>query len=1395
MCCRSVNYCIKMLEKSNVCKVLILSNRGKFITAFGGLLLWGSQASAGLAPADFDVMYGFASQGKLNIISNAVGRGMDIDSMNSEGDTGLCVAIRNQDITAYRVFRSLGGSVTHRCVQNIPQNDYNAFARTVNNQRAAAATYGYGVSRSGGYSAADEMNYRQDYGNYQHDTVSRGKAGYITYRPEDEPFISSTTMWTIGGVALVGGGIAWALSESGSDDKDDSENREQSILDSLHGVGGVPYVVERNIDKSIVEAPGGMQSDYWGVYMPDNKDIVNRNNIVIQNITANPDDSKDHWGAIFSKNGYVYNSGDILVSSDKKYAKGIMSCVLDVSNPNNTTCIVDPANPVAGDIYNAGGIKVVAEQSMGIFSSTINRITNTGRIEMIGNDNTGIWILGNGDVYNNGTITMSGRNTDYLAGAMTGIWAAEESKVVNSGLVNVNATGRGGTGIYVKKGSIENTGTVSLTGGGTGLKIHEGDVKNSGDINIKGAVDGSLISNAYGVKVDNNGSVDNSGNITVEGNISSAIGIYNTSGNVTNDAGAKIYINNQAGNSGHGINASGTVTNKGSIEINYGTGIFGQDVVNSGDITANGVGIFAQGRGENSGTITLNGSGNAMQSTTGTLTNSGNISSTNAGLVSVSGAISNSGTIKSGGAALKTENGSIDNTGNVEVSGASTADGAALVSGTGTITNKGDILSNLIGVKGINTVDNSTSPPTNIPTAITFINEGTLTVNNASYAVFSETGPVPVNEDGSTGDKMESSLSVTNSGTITLNNTTNSSASAIYASDNGTLTNSGRIVINNENNDVDTIYGMYAGKGTLTNDAGKTITINAFDANTDGSGTIVGMSVGEGTATNNGTITINANNAVGMRATYVPTAEELANWEEGTVKSQIINNGLIHMNGENNIGLQAIGKGAAITNTGTVEIKLPNITEVYRKEGDEVNIPDANKFISLEDGAFYKNAGTTTSNLALDFDDFGDGSVFLAKGGTFEAPELSGTVYADSDIVKGGNADTYSSAEAFTGEDTGLNLRSASYMFEAGLKDNGEGSKDVVMNRKSFDGLMDNSSAAAFLESNYGLGNNISLYDGLKSASSRRSLTTAASRELGLDFFPNFAKQNLDVLKSLNRNMNANILGNKDTKAERATAGYDYLYRTQDSTAELTGYKDSGSTVYGVFDKKYDNSLRYGVGISLSKFKSDYDNNASRNEKMVQVFAPIIYNNEASQFISTPRAGYGWGDYKRFVAGDEYSADVENFYYGVANEYRHEVDLGWMIFEPLVEFNVLGLYQGKTRENEKLSIDASNNLSVELGLGLYARRSFVFDENNELTLRLGGTVYHEFADPYHQMTAQMYGMSGDYNLNSYTVQRNRAILNARADYRYQQLNFYGQFIRYIEDNGGYEINTGLDYRF
>ena len=61
-----------------------------------------------LAPRDFNKMYYLASQGKVGILRSAVNRGLNIDSVNPNGDTGLCIAIKRKNYIAYNSFRMSG---------------------------------------------------------------------------------------------------------------------------------------------------------------------------------------------------------------------------------------------------------------------------------------------------------------------------------------------------------------------------------------------------------------------------------------------------------------------------------------------------------------------------------------------------------------------------------------------------------------------------------------------------------------------------------------------------------------------------------------------------------------------------------------------------------------------------------------------------------------------------------------------------------------------------------------------------------------------------------------------------------------------------------------------------------------------------------------------------------------------------------------------------------------------------------------------------------------------------------------------------------------------------------------------------------------------------------------
>jgi hypothetical protein len=80
-----------------------------------------------LPPASFNDMYVAASQGKIGILKDAVYRGMDINAVNENGDTGLCMAIRRWDYRAYNSFRAAGAAPQTYCTGTIPREQYEDF--------------------------------------------------------------------------------------------------------------------------------------------------------------------------------------------------------------------------------------------------------------------------------------------------------------------------------------------------------------------------------------------------------------------------------------------------------------------------------------------------------------------------------------------------------------------------------------------------------------------------------------------------------------------------------------------------------------------------------------------------------------------------------------------------------------------------------------------------------------------------------------------------------------------------------------------------------------------------------------------------------------------------------------------------------------------------------------------------------------------------------------------------------------------------------------------------------------------------------------------------------------------------------------------------------------------
>lgn len=1037
-----------------------------------------------------------------------------------------------------------------------------------------------------------------------------------------------------------------------------------------------------------------------------------------------------------------------------------------------------------GIVLNQGTVNVNSANSVGLQSDDANGvITNNGTIYI---DDTALnsyaFLSKAGSAVNGttGIVINNQSNTDYMR-AEGGEIRNNGTLTINNSVSNVNAmhVAEGGSalnygneqsGVY---GTI-NVGTSSSATGtnNVGMLVdgdEAGSATNEGVINV-------YSKDSYGMKVDNeNGSLINNGTINIMAGATGSVAMYGEKGTISN--GKKGVIN---------MGVSGTVMKATDATIsNEGTITLANTASTAMRITNNGTAQNAA-----SGTINVNGSNSyalaADDGATATLNNAGTIN------------INNGAT---GSYAMYGKNATLTNetSGTINVLQSGTT---AMFTQVGKLTNKGKI--NLAAADAIGLYVTE-GQAVNDSGAIIDVNSNGKAMNVVGTGSITNSGTINLNAANAYGLYAQNGGTATNSGTIKLNSS--GMAYGMYGSGGAKLTNNSSI-----NGKAENAYGMY---GSNMTNAG-TISITGT-----GTGASYGMRSTGGTVSNTSQIEVTASQAYGISLTGAGTAtnsgtitvtgtgSDTSYGMYGSGGAKLINNGTINVNSTSGtaVGMYATGSGSSITNTGNIVLNGVSITTDYSgisssddPDTDATNCTSAGcgNFIKVENGATFYNNGQVSSASAMNFNLMSaanTGTIMLARGGSFEALEISGEITAAADIVTEGNETTYVNENSFVGQDSGIKLNSGSYLFDAYLVTNEAGNQDVVMTMKNFADVVDNDSVANFLSSNYTLGTNMDMYSILKAAGDATSFTTAVAEQMGLNLIPSFAKQNMDIVKAVNRHMSQTLFANQSSNDVRAMFDFVYDYREQDGVNMLSGYEDNAATAYALFDRKYNNNFRYGLGVSFTRYESDYDNGSSRDEVVAQVLAPLIYTTEGLKAVSMPRLGIGWGEYKRRIGSDESKADVKNYYYGITNEVRKEIDLGTVTLEPTAEFNILGLYQDSTKEKNGLEVKSANNLSVEGGIGLYARKSFSIMEENDLTLRAGGSWYHEFNNPYQAARARIAGMLGSYQMDTYDVERDRGIFSVRMDYKHDRFDFYFEANKFLEEDDGYALSAGLGYKF
>lgn len=1156
--------------------------------------------------------------------------------------------------------------------------------------------------------------------------------------------------------------MTFAPEEEGGDDEE-----EQPTLPANYGIYGWNVDIENSGSVSITQQ-NEKSEDVFGI-VSEESSINNSGTVVING----------NGSAVYAGGGSLTNSGSITLNGD---GYGLIAEDGDLTNSGTVTlngygyAVLNDG----GNLTNGGEIYLNGS-GWGVYAKNGNLINNAGGNVTVNADDlaaiSGLTLEGSGyQLQNNARIvlTSTGAKVTKTAKAIDG----GDSSVVNSGNITIGSSDvlfTDSYGIYNRGSSLTNSGSITVFGSGYGI-YGKGSIDNSGVINLYGA--GTAIYTASGTV--NNTATSGIINIYTDGSADSFGIAAGSSNNGLISNSNKISITAQNGNASakkntgiaaNNIKNSGTVQIGSSIQaIDKAIGLDGKSIDNDGEILLygnNAAGIFSDDENAditNNGRIELNGNGGIGISVTGgngTVTNTGAITVTSSGqaygIKNEAGSVENNAVITlnaSGSYGILAKN--IENSGEIYIN-KSSGYGLAATDG-GSITNYGSITASGSANDGLYGKGSSS-----------FHNEGNITIDG----------------QGSWGLRSSNNVETYNSGRI------NMSGNKSYGMkiEKGTVENHGDITTADAES-----FGIWVNNvDSLTNSG--TVTVNGADS--------VGIYTGGSSeATNSGTINVNGDGGKGINTAG---------------SSSFVNNGTININGKNGYGIYAEGT-SKVTNSGDIYLNAATATKtssalyaggsaVIENSGNLHITASGNGYIwaaYAEGSGSIKNSGTIYVDKATDLIFSGNvtnnGTIEAAAGrmllneqvkfgsnARFVADEIAGTASVSADTVKQSNRTQFVLSGNFEGNTDRLNVRSESYLFDADF----DGEK-TTLSMKKFAEVENNASIAGFLQNNYGR-NNSDLFDELKSASSQKELTKRISQISGRDVIPTMAEQNLALMKDLHRQFdNAWFNAAPDDKL---IAGFNYYDRERGGYGNFAGSDDNAVSLFGIFRNNEGKNVSYGLGWSISKFDSKYDNGGKKDEVIAEILLPFGFGNENFRFLGNMYGGYGNGEYKRYAEGGRFTGDVENYYYGVNNELRGSFDAGFGIsLQPTAEFNVAGLYQSGI-DDGGLKTGHNNNLSVESGFGLYAEKEFLFNEENSLRLRFGGTWYHEFNDKYQTVKARLDGMEGCFAMDRAEYEKDRGLFSLNGEYRNGGFSFYGETAFEAGRSDNWIFNTGFKYAF
>ena len=1311
-----------------------------------------------LPPDDFGSMYRMAARGDVVSLHEAVSRGLNIDAVNADGDTGVCVAVKRRDAKAYNTFRAAGASGSPPCRWQISHWDSFIDSAPVK----AGAKW-----RSADYTMP----------------VYAGAAE------------KSNMWWWIGGAAALGGGAALALGGGGGGGGSDDKPKPAICDTTEYPISG--SCPDNGVCGQCVDSAGAhykLNSCNVGYIMAtDKKSCLKIEpapcDTTVYTMTSCPE--KAYCGDCTDSNGKYYKfngcqSGYFVGADGQSCVETPEQVICNTAVYNLTGCpegaLCSPCTDTTGTYYKFTGclggytqkpneetcVKVTESSDSDVANDKIlvvdeNNKVSDGDTKIIGFSNAD---SPNSNLFNAKTkdalITIDAvNNTTFKNHDLVGLGP------INAGSVQTVNAYDGKTGDIVIKTyygthsiyGIYGSGTLynSLNGVGNIEINSQGEQLNSGtQISGMHSYDSDkYLYNAFG----------GTGKITIKvaaGYINGMKGVnlinaYNGGNgeiNITSKARDVVrdgYIRGMAFSSNNGGLVANAYANDdsvttGTITINNtdsreARGISGGKSLIDWDLSYRNMLIYNAYGKNSTGKIIINGpgAGIAVGYTDNKVYNGAN---GGYGYIEIS---SDSGAYYSGyvGGIF------LYNSSNYGYNGSSGGTGEIKISFANTIYDQDDDKKIIYGIYGA--IDNG-SPDGG---------KGIIDINVADNEAIGVYGG---------GNYKNSSIKVVskiNSGTVKgisnvrhvqSGNTTEikeSFASSYVNHNNGTVT----VETKGANA---TGYGIYSKGVDAVNDVLGKISVSSTD-----SGNAYGIRTEAGKVINNGTITASSEsgNAYGI-------------WAHG---GSVENNGSITVNAPTGhaYGICALG-GATVINRG--EIILNNTPCEGVCDGSVAN----GNYIKFDDYSTLSNASLISAAGALDFDAMG-GRVMLAEGGQFAADELSGRLSVAADITAKGFKNEYTAADAIASTDASrLNLQSQSALFNAKLAENG---RDVTLTMKSFNEVVKNKSLANFLQNNYAAQNNENLFSSLKSLENVEQINNGLNKFAGQDLFSRMAFEDFTMLRELNFDMNEQMFGGNKNE----------YFSISGNTAPFAFENNNGSNSRWSLTGKKSGDTTYALGFAFTDvYSNGADNQNRRADRMFNISAPVGYKLGGLNMVSTPRFGYAYGTYNRKGFNNrDYKGTLSKQMFGFMNEARLPFKAAGWTLAPSAELNMVN-YRTEGAEADNLPyalrVKEQNNYSLEAGLGLHADKQVNFDEQSALSFNLSAAVYHEFGNPY-ETKVTVNGMSGNFAVKDENRGANRAVLRSNFKFTRGNTVLGGALMSYFDRSLNSKASLNLKYGF